>query len=169
MKLVDSKGRLFGKLNLIDLLVILLIVVVLAAAVLKLTGADTAGNHYSKSLNRPLIYTVVCRMVYRPVAEEMMAEKGNQLMAGGEMVEGCFITDVEMLPHYDTYVDGEGKPLRVESEEYRDLLFTISGEAPFVENAYKVGTQEVRVGKNHIVKTVTLEITGTIQSLEETA
>ena len=32
MKLIDEKGRLFGKINLIDLLVVLLIVAVLAAA-----------------------------------------------------------------------------------------------------------------------------------------
>ena len=31
MKLIDEKGRLFGKINLIDLLVVLLIVAVLAA------------------------------------------------------------------------------------------------------------------------------------------
>ncbi|MFR7745276.1 MAG: DUF4330 family protein [Acutalibacteraceae bacterium] len=33
MKLIDEKGRLFGKINLIDLLVVLLIVAVLAAVV----------------------------------------------------------------------------------------------------------------------------------------
>ena len=31
MKLIDEKGRLFGKINLIDLLVVLLIVAVIAA------------------------------------------------------------------------------------------------------------------------------------------
>ena len=34
MKLIDEKGRLFGKINLIDLLVVLLIVAVLAAIVI---------------------------------------------------------------------------------------------------------------------------------------
>ena len=33
MKLIDEKGRLFGKINLIDLLVVLLIVAVLAAVI----------------------------------------------------------------------------------------------------------------------------------------
>ena len=39
MKLIDEKGRLFGKINLIDLLVVLLIVAVLAAVVWKLGGS----------------------------------------------------------------------------------------------------------------------------------
>ena len=43
MKLVDEKGRLFGKINLIDLLVVLLIVAVLAAVVWKLGGKKAAA------------------------------------------------------------------------------------------------------------------------------
>ena len=38
MKLVDEKGRLFGKLNLIDLAVILVVVAVAAAVCMKLFG-----------------------------------------------------------------------------------------------------------------------------------
>ena len=43
MKLIDEKGRLFGKINLIDLLVVLLIVAVLAAVVWKLGGKKAAA------------------------------------------------------------------------------------------------------------------------------
>ena len=43
MKLIDEKGRLFGKVNLIDLLVVLLIVAVLAAVVWKLGGKKAAA------------------------------------------------------------------------------------------------------------------------------
>ena len=38
MKLIDEKGRLFGKINLIDLLVVILIVAVIAAVAWKLGG-----------------------------------------------------------------------------------------------------------------------------------
>ena len=45
MKLIDEKGRLFGKVNLIDLLVVLLIVAVLAAVVWKGRGCcDWSGQ-----------------------------------------------------------------------------------------------------------------------------
>lgn len=167
MKIVDEKGRLFGKLNLIDLLVILLIAAVLAAAVLKITGTDTANNSYAKSLNRNIVYTVICRVIYRDVAEEAKKEVGNQLMASGELVDDCFVTAVEIRPYYESYVDGDGKLQHQASEEFCDVLFTIEGEAPYVENAYKIGTQEVRVGKAHIVKTSTCEINGTVATLTE--
>ena len=47
MKLIDEKGRLFGKINLIDLLVVLLIVAVLAAVVWKL-GGSRCGRYREK-------------------------------------------------------------------------------------------------------------------------
>ena len=34
------------------------------------------------------------------------------------------------------------------------------------DNAYAVGTQEIRVGKSHIVKTVNIEVTGYITRME---
>ena len=42
MKLIDEKGRLFGKINLIDLLVVILIVAVIAAVAWKLGGRKAA-------------------------------------------------------------------------------------------------------------------------------
>ena len=56
MKLIDEKGRLFGKINLIDLLVVILIVAVIAAVVWKLGGRKAAaavtGASYSASNRR---------------------------------------------------------------------------------------------------------------------
>ena len=38
MKIIDEKGRLFGKINLIDLLVIVLVIAIIAAVGWKLVG-----------------------------------------------------------------------------------------------------------------------------------
>ena len=42
MKIIDEKGRLFGKLNLIDLLVIVLLIAAVAAVAWKLVGKKAA-------------------------------------------------------------------------------------------------------------------------------
>ncbi|MBQ7566286.1 MAG: DUF4330 domain-containing protein [Oscillospiraceae bacterium] len=167
MKIIDSKGRLFGKINLIDLLVILLIVAVVVAAVLRYLNTETANNKYDESLNRHFVYTTICRVVYKEIAENAKDEAGHQLMAGGELVDDCFITAVEHRPYYESYVDADGKLQHQVSDEFCDVVFTIEATAPFVNNAYKVGTQEVRVGRTHIVKTDTFEMTGTVVSLTE--
>ena len=56
MKLIDEKGRLFGKINLIDLLVVLLIVAVLAAVVWKLGGSRAAAA--VAGTEKKAVYTV---------------------------------------------------------------------------------------------------------------
>ena len=56
MKLIDEKGRLFGKINLIDLLVVLLIVAVLAAVVWKLGGRKAAAA--VTGTEKKAVYTV---------------------------------------------------------------------------------------------------------------
>ena len=166
MKIIDEKGRLFGKLNLIDLIVILLIVAVAVFAVWKFTHRDTDAPRYSASLNKPLTYAVAIRGVYRDSVEDAKKEVGQPLMAAGKVIETCRITAVEERPYYESYVDAEGNLQYAESLHLCDLVFTVEGEAPFVDNAYQVGTQEVRIGKAHILKTVNVEMNGTIITLE---
>ena len=167
-KFIDDKGRLFGKVNLIDLLVVLLVVAVAAAAVIKITGSRVPGEVVSaESDMKEITFTVLCRMVHNDIADNVMeVVGGEQLMSNGELVESCFVTDVQRGIFYESYVTPEGVPAKAESEEYCDLHFTVSGQAPYYGNSFHVGSQEVRVGKSHIFKTVSVELNGTVVDLE---
>ena len=44
MKIIDEKGRLFGKINLIDLLIVLAVALVAVAFVWKITGSRAPGD-----------------------------------------------------------------------------------------------------------------------------
>lgn len=164
MKLMKN-GRLFGKLNVIDLIVILLVVAVAAAFIVKRSGA-VENAALSGAKQEEISYSVLCRMVPIGLLPEAEKEVGNQLMSNGEMIESCFVESVEKVPYYELYVDADGEMQKAESEEYCSLLFTIGGTAPYLDNAYQLGSQEVRVGKSHIVKTKTIELTGTVISME---
>ena len=169
MKFIDEKGRLFGKLNLIDLLAVLLIVAVIAVVGLKSvkpSGAPVATEDDMADIS----YTVLCRMVHNDIADYIVeTQEVKQLMSNGELVESCFIERIERGTFYERYVTNEGEPKQAESDEYCDLTFTISGQCPYLANSYKVGSQEVRVSKSHIVKTVDFEITGTVMELTGSA
>lgn len=168
MKIIDEKGRLFGKINLIDLLAILLIVAVIAVFALKSvqpSGAPVATEDDMVDVS----YTVLCRMVHNDIADYIVqTQTGKQLMSNGELVDSCFIESIQRGTFYERYVTNEGEPRQTESDEYCDLTFVISGRCPYLANSYKVGSQEVRVSKSHIVKTVDFEITGTIMELTGT-
>lgn len=163
MKIVDEKGRIFGKLNIIDLLVILLLVLAVALVGYKLLGPNTAAGPGTQ-----LTYSVVVRAVeptaYEGALQYVEQEGGDQLMANGEPVNG-WVTDVKSEPHVGSAsmkTDANGQRVQMMLDENTvDLTFTIKAN---VTNAItnEVGTQEVRIGKNHIVKTVHFEFSNGI-------
>lgn len=85
----------------------------------------------------------------------------------GERSIDAYITDCVIEPHIEPVEAADGTLHYVEDTTVHDLRFTIDANVQFVGNAYSVGTQELRVGKSHIVKTVGLEVNGTILSMEE--
>lgn len=162
MKIIDEKGKLFGKINVIDLLVLVLIVaalILVAARFLAPSGSNVIDS------TTKLTYTTqvsgVDQSIYDEVQRQMSDAGGkDQLMADGKLVD-AYITGVEATPHVNYSVDAQGNVVR-SVEDYDggrlDLTFTVEANvADPITN--KVGTQEVRVAKPHILKTTHFEFT----------
>ena len=141
MKLIDEKGRLFGEINLIDLLVVILIVAVIAAVAWKLGGRKAA-------------YTVEIEEVPADIAAYAETQTGKSLVNDSKVIAAS-ITDVRS----ETYNADNG---------HQTLFITVEADASFTGNVYKVGPQEVRVGYEYILKTSEFELTGLICALEVT-
>ncbi len=164
-KLVDENGKLFRKINLVDFIVLLLVLILIAAVVWKAVDAGrTAAEEREKEVtvayeNSPhLIYKVVCANIPLEVAETCkqqmelpMAQR--QLMSNGKAVEG-YITDCYYEPM---------------EENFYWVYFTIEVLPEEKEGIYSVGSQEVRLGKGHIVKTYNIETSGWVYEMEEPA
>lgn len=148
MKIIDKNGRLFGKLNIIDLLVVLVLVVVVAALGMKLFGNDAVEAVTSPDVK--VTYKVVCEDVPEAVAEYCQENIGQQLLSSGKLLN-AHITECEAI-NIETGVI--------------DLYFTIEGTASFSGHTYAMGSQEVRVGMEHLVKTSSIECEGIICDLE---
>ena len=152
MKVIDEKGRLFGKLNIVDLLVIILIVAVAVVLGMKFLGGNggTVGEtapaiRYTVRVTQadPASYEYVCRYV------DKEAGLKDQLMASGKLLNG-YVVDVTAQPHEPLATDVTGG-------DTLDLTFTIEA-VPADRLTGTVGTQEVRIGKDeHIVKTAHFE------------
>ena len=170
MRAIDQKGKIFGKLNVIDLIVILLIIVVLALVGYKLVfsnGAMSGGG-------QKIVYTVKVEGVEPEVYEFIQESLHSQLMSSNEMLD-AYVTAVEGTPvENDTYQmvwnsnTGSQELQRVSSGTY-DLVFTIEGTIQNTVSS-ELGSQEIRVGKSHIVKTDLFELEhGVITSCERTS
>ncbi len=166
MKLVDKNGKLFKKFNLVDAIVLLLAVVILAALGWKVVGSGLSAAQERKEAalakaygsSPHLVYEVVCRDVPEEVAasfEEQMTlpQADRQLMSNATPVEG-YITACSYEPQ--------------EEEGLCTVYFTMETVLVDKEGIYSVGSQEVRIGKSHIVKTYNIETTGCVYAMEVT-
>ncbi len=163
MSMIDKKGKIFGKLNIIDLIAILLIVAVLALIGYKLLVRSPGGL---AGEGQAVVYTVEVKGVEPEVYEFIQKQLPSQLMAANELLEAS-VTDVTATPvEHDTYAMMWNANLGVETLTQVDagtynLVFTIEGTVK--DNlSSELGTQEIRVGKSHIVKTATFELEGGI-------
>ena len=164
MKVLDEKGKLFGKVNLIDLIVVIVLVLVVVAVGWKVAGGKITEAIESNAAT--VRYEVLCTEIPNEVCEYATTHIGGQLMSNGDLLEG-YIVDCVAQPHMIAVADASGNPTQVEDPEFQNLVFTIETQVSEAANAYSVGSQEIRVGKQHIVKTVMLEVTGDIISMEE--
>lgn len=154
MKLLDEKGRLFGKLNILDLLVIVIVIAAAAVLVAKFTGNSALSGTTTK-----LTYTVKVCNVDKEVYDSIQQYIPGQLMASGEMLDG-YVVSADATPSKATeyVIDASSNGVTLApAEDTYDVVFTIEAN---VQDSLtnEVGTQEVRVGKTHIVKTAQFEL-----------
>ena len=149
MKIVDEKGRLFGKINLIDLLVIVLVIAIVAAVGWKLVGSKAAAAVSDNQ--HELTFTVLFEDQPTEVAQFAETQVGAQLVNNAKLIS-AEITEVSSIPLAD--------------EPHSNLYVTVKATATFSGNVWTVGSQEVRVGYEYILKTSEFELTGIITGME---
>ncbi len=187
MKLFDEKGKLFGKVNIIDLLVILVVIVALVVVGVKVLGgnladkAPSSGNNPGSSegttdpedtanpalpVESKLIYTVRVTAQPKEMVEQLAeyidftAGKKDQLMHSGIMVEDAYVVDFWTEPcRYNVTSTGVMEMIAAAEAEAAGLVdFCFVVEAVVPDAiASKVGVIEVRIGKPHILKTAHME------------
>jgi hypothetical protein len=166
MSIIDEKGKMFGKLNIIDLLVILLAVVLIAFVGFKLIGKGGGGS--AAGTSALITYTVEVRgvepEVYKSICDfvNLDQNKKDQLVSDAKLVSDAYVINVTSTP-YISYAEDALKA-GGSNDNRLTLVFTIQAKVADT-NANKVGSQEVRIGNTHILKTAHIELdTGVIQS-----
>lgn len=186
MKLFDEKGKLFGKINIIDLLVILVVAAALIVVGVKVLGGnkadqppssstDSSGNSAQTAdpestpvlpVKSKLTYTVRVTAQHKEIAEHLAeyidftAGKKDQIMHSGVMIEDAYVVDFWTEPcRYNVTSDGAVEMIAAAEAEAAglvDLCFVVESVVPDAITS-KVGVIEVRIGKEHILKTAHLE------------
>ncbi len=155
-----ERKSIWQRINIIDVLVLVLVLVVAVLLAVKFVGGEGRNQENTK-----LTYTVQVERVPEVVYSEITGmAMPDTLMAGGKMLNGKVIAvSGEESPQKSLFVtyDAHGLPQDVLvndiAKKYYDMTFVIEA---YVADPVKseVGTQEVRVGKYHIVKTKFFEL-----------
>ena len=141
--------RIFGKLNIIDILGLVLVLALAAFVALKLGGSSDGGEAPARV---GITYTAKAEcqdlVAYEYAAKYVPAA----IMADGALADGQVVS-VESEP-YMFYEDGQW----VEDPYHVNIIFTVEGTvAKEAVQTSLMGKQEIRVGKVHILKTEYVE------------
>lgn len=158
MSLFDNKGRIFGIINVIDLLVILLIIVV--AARFMINSQNRPASIQAKKIQVTLLVKDVRDATSSVIKDgDIVSETKTNLLLGK-------VTKVEVQPA-DTLVNtADGRVVNYPNPVLKDVYVTFVGSGTAGENAIVVGNSEIRIGTQLSVKTNTYSVITTVMGIK---
>lgn len=164
MKLIDEKGRIFGKLNVVDLLVVLVIIALVATVVVRFTSSKLNANGLNPTVEDEYCYVTAFASLQVPEVAQSL-NIGDHIVVGGKYTD-AEIVDVKVAPAAYVGVNTEGKAVYSEHPLWKDITVTIKEKVNPSNITLKVGGQEARVGFNYIIKTQTVEANARVRGIE---
>lgn len=160
MKIINEKGKLFGIINVVDLLIIIAIVLVVGAIAWQLLG-DRVADVVSQE--EPLVAMVSIAGSHPDLVEEVMRQDliGEKLVGGNQFLDAT-ITDVWLDDYVMQIEDSDAVIHDATDPTKKDIWFRIESTVSSGTPSPKIGSQEVRAGKTFIIKTQTFECSGII-------
>ncbi len=143
MKIIDDKGKLFGKLNILDLMGICLILFLVFLSFLKITDNSISSITLSEiEVPAEMKLSIICDKGYFEVLKvgDKIAEDKRYL--GDE----CKVTKIEFQDVYKTNVDANGKAVKSIDPTLQEAIVTVETTLVKKGPVYKLGKQEVRHG-----------------------
>lgn len=157
MRLMDDKGRLFGKVNIFDLLVLLLVIVGLVGMSLRMIPSQE-----EVAVTKTAIYQVeiVGAREYLKDAYQI----GDVLYEGENFVGTITDVQIENSKYWKRLADGTMK--QVEQLYGYDIKLTFTTDE-FIENkGYHVDTAEWLAGTSHFISNGFASATVVVRSIE---
>ncbi|NLW21713.1 MAG: DUF4330 domain-containing protein [Tissierellia bacterium] len=156
MPLLDEKGRLFGKINILDLFIILMIGILSIGGFYKLRRIDPTDIVIPKPIELKII------VLDREKIGVDMIKEGDILKEYDTGTVLGKIKKVEVYPASTEVETVDGEIKIAEIPDRYDLIITIDGKATVTENSIISGKSELRVGSKLVLRTQTYALSSTI-------
>ena len=163
MKVINEKGKLFGIINPVDLVILLVLLLAVGGIGWKMMNT-VSDNQPSETVTA--LVTVRARPVVPEVAESIKAMDpvGQHLMSGSS-VTSATIESASFKSYSTQLATADGEYVMATAPISQDVTFTIRTQVDADSANPAIGIQEIRVGRNFNVKTQYFEIAGTIEAI----
>ena len=155
MKIVNEKGKLFGIINVVDLLVLVVIIAVLGGIAWQLFG-DKLSDAVSPQVELTAIVAIAGS--HPDLVEEVLRQNlvGQKMVSGNSYLE-AYISDVWLDDYIMQNPTADGSIVDAVDPTKKDIMIEIKTMVAKDTASPKIGSQEVRTGRTFIVKTQTFE------------
>lgn len=150
--MIDKKGKLFGKINIIDLLFLIILIVAVVGGISRFK--DSAISVESTSKGRMTFLVDEVRM---PTAENIT--EGQELYSYDKGTYMGKIAGKTVKPFEDA-VEYEGQWVNAPVPDKYVVYVDVDVDIKESDKSYVVGGEEIRVGNEYRVKTKTSAFTG---------
>lgn len=142
MKIINKEGKVFNKINILDLIFIVAIIFLIFLSVIKMMGKDLDDISLDSQIR-----TI-------KVEVSVVMDKGylDTIRIGDRLGEtkqylDAYVESVEIEPVMVTNVDDMGNTIVSEDPLKESAKVVFEATIPFESNSYKLGKQELRQGK----------------------
>ncbi|QGG47467.1 DUF4330 domain-containing protein [Heliorestis convoluta] len=156
MKIVDEKGRLFGLVNPLDLIILL-------AVIALVVGLGTKTKTMVSTTVTEVELTALFRKVEPSLLENLNTE--DRLVGAGGFIEDARIVAVDVRPHIDTINTATGERVIVEDPRFKDVRVTVRGVSRSATADLRVGLQEIKAGREYWLKTQFIQLLGITETV----
>ncbi len=165
MKIIDERGRLFSKINIIDFVIVVAVVALSVATVVKFKTSDTY-----LSRGRILEYTVLVENVRKPTVDAINQNKEGLIDYETKKEIGNII-NAEVSGASELELMNDGKYADVKFKDKFDVLLTIQTTGTETQdNFYTSSGKKIVVGDEIMINNGymgTLAIVKSVKSIEE--
>lgn len=164
MKIMDRNGRLFGKISVIDVLVVA-VVVVMAAALFFKNNQDHTGSAVTE---QDIVFQVRARGVDDFVADAILVGDGlydQNYSSGGRAIGEITDVQVERTPGFKLADEEltDGTAALLEAENTVDLLITVKGRGLITDGRYSINrVYDLGINSSRNYWTKRAEFAGTV-------
>ncbi|MFI3226914.1 MAG: DUF4330 domain-containing protein [Clostridia bacterium] len=163
MKIIDQKGRLFGKINVVDFIVAAAILASVAAIAVTLL-ATPIKEAVSPTVTMTSTFRIRGASQFIQEELELHPILGAQLISGSDYVD-AYITDVYTEQYVVQTITDVGEIVEAYDPIKVDYVITVESEIAANTPILKIGTQEVRAGRTFTLKTRGFELNASIESV----